>query len=646
MEAVGSSPVVLVNHLGYDSAAPKAAIVAVPAGAVVERLRILSARPDTPQATVDAVPTASAPEQVPGWRSAAYARFDFSELTEAGSYRAVATVDGVEVSSAPFVVAEHRIPSLVVSDVTAYFRSQRSSGEIDRKDAAARFYGDDSGRTVDARGGWLDASGDYSKFLSHLTYTRMMSPQQIPLCAWALLTAGRELREAHPGFETSQYPRLRDEGLFGADFLVRFQAPEGYFYTGIFDALTKDLDERVINAPLQDSVRTQRWQAAYRHGGGLAIAALALASTQDASGEVDAETYFASAVRGFEHLEAHNTEYLFDGHESAIDDYCALLAAAELANAAAARGVDADAFLDAAARRADALTARVRHDGNGAAYLEGDVDGRPYFHAAESGLPVVALLRYADVVDQRAGSAPAAATAATVASPVAATAARTAAARTASPVAATRAATVASPVAAAAARAAAARATVARAAVPVAATAARATALDLIRATAARVDAVPNPFGYVRQRVQPVGGEPRDAFFFPHENETGYWWQGENAGISSVAYAASRASTARECDDATRERLRRLAADLTSWVGGLNPFDSCMIQGRGRNTVEYSGVYQNSPGGIVNGITGGWTDEDDIAFLPADAPDGNEWRWAEQWIPHSAWFLLAVCAQR
>ncbi|WP_431279533.1 hypothetical protein [Leifsonia poae] len=69
-----------------------------------------------------------------------------------------------------------------------------------------------------------------------------------------------------------------------------------------------------------------------------------------------------------------------------------------------------------------------------------------------------------------------------------------------------------------------------------------------------------------------------------------------------------------------------------------------MVQGRGRNNVEYSGVYQNSPGGIVNGITSGWGDENDIAFLPGDAPDGNEWRWAEQWIPHSAWFLLAVCA--
>jgi len=148
----------------------------------------------------------------------------------------------------------------------------RSSGEIDRKDRHARFYDDASGREVDARGGWLDASGDFSKFLSHLTYTRMMSPQQIPLCAWALMAARPELERRHPELWRAQGNRLRDEALFGADFLVRFQDPEGFFYTGIFDALTKNLDERVINAPLQDSVRTQRWQAAYRHGGGLAIA--------------------------------------------------------------------------------------------------------------------------------------------------------------------------------------------------------------------------------------------------------------------------------------------------------------------------------------------------------------------------------------
>ncbi|WP_435871285.1 glycoside hydrolase family 9 protein [Leifsonia virtsii] len=575
MEAI-TKRAVLVSHLGYDSGAPKAAVVVGLADGLRARIEDPDGRP------LGVAVSIAAPAPVAGWSSVRYARLEFDELRAPGRYLLVAEDDDGVVVSEPFTVADDRIPGLIVSDITAMFRAQRSSGEIERKDAAARFYGDDSGRSVDARGGWLDASGDYSKFLSHLTYTRMMSPQQIPLCAWSLLTAGRELRSAHPGFSTSQYPRLRDEGLFGADFLVRFQDESGFFYTAIFDALTKRLEERVITAPLQDSVRTQRWQAGYRQGGGVAIAALALASTADTDGDFTREEYFAAAIRGFDHLELHNRDYLFDGEESVIDDYCALLATAELVQAAAERGDDVSRFAAAGAARAASLAGRLRQ-GDGGAWLVGDFEGRPYFHAAEAGLPAVALLRWAQVARDILGD-------------------------------------------------------------PAAAESAAQTAVALLAGTLARTDAVPNPFGYPRQRVQPLGGQPRDAFFFPHENETGYWWQGENAGIASLAYAAAVASRLPGLDGGLRERLRRLRSDVVGWVGGLNPFDSCMVQGRGRNGVEYSATYQNTPGGIVNGITSGWDDEEGIAFLPEAAPDGEEWRWAEQWIPHSGWFLLAVCA--
>jgi hypothetical protein len=72
-----------------------------------------------------------------------------------------------------------------------------------------------------------------------------------------------------------------------------------------------------------------------------------------------------------------------------------------------------------------------------------------------------------------------------------------------------------------------------------------------------------------------------------------------------------------------------------------------MMQGRGRNQAEYSAVYQNAPGGILNGITAGIEDEHDIAFMPADqVAVGVTWRWAERWIPHTAWFLLVASALR
>lgn len=568
METI-SGPAVLIAHLGYDLTSAKAAVL-VGDGAAASSVELR--REDG--VVIEVAIERSEPVRVARWSEALYERVDFSALREAGRFRISARFDTGTVESEVFAVEADRLVGTVVSDLTAMFRAQRSSGEIERKDAAARLYGDYSGRTVDARGGWLDASGDYSKFLSHLTYTRMMSPQQIPLCAWALLTAGRELRAAHPEFRTSQYPRLRDEGLFGADFLVRFRAPEGYFYTGIFDALTKKLDERVITAPLQDSVRTQRWQAAYRHGGGVAIAALALASTAGAAGDHSPEQYFEAAAGGFDHLQTHNREYLFDGEESVIDDYCALLAAAELTAAARAHEVDSARFADAGRQRAAALADRLRESETGA-FLVGDVEGRPYFHAAEPGLPVVALLRWHEVTGDED---------------------------------------------------------------------ARRAAFAILAGLVERTDAVPNPYGYPRQRVQPLGGRPGDAFFFPHENETGYWWQGENAGIASVAYAASLAARSEACPPALAGRLRRLSADVVSWITGLNPFDSCLLQGRGRGGVEYSSEFQNTPGGIVNGITSGWTDEESIAFVPSDAPDGEEWRWAEQWIPHSGWMLLAVCA--
>jgi len=99
------------------------------------------------------------------------------------------------------------------------------------------------------------------------------------------------------------------------------------------------------------------------------------------------------------------------------------------------------------------------------------------------------------------------------------------------------------------------------------------------------------------------------------------------------------------------KNLRRYAADQLNWILGLNPFDVSMLHGSGRNNPEYIffGTYQyrNAPGGICNGITSGFKDESDIDFnLMKDATGGdNEWRWGEQWLPHTAWYLLAVAAR-
>ena len=155
---------------------------------------------------------------------------------------------------------------------------------------------------------------------------------------------------------------------------------------------------------------------------------------------------------------------------------------------------------------------------------------------------------------------------------------------------------------------------------------------------------VPNPFGYARQYIKDPDGK-RGAFFMPHRNETGYWWSGENARLASLATAAL---IGRNCTPP--EMIAELTAygkNQVNWILGLNPYDLCMVQGKGRNNpAGYEGT-PSPPGGICNGITSGVEDEHDIAFLPA--PYGHRgdwsWRWSEQWIPHASWMILALASQ-
>ncbi|WP_327232914.1 glycoside hydrolase family 9 protein [Streptomyces sp. NBC_01317] len=570
-----TGPTVLVNHLGYGLGGAPAVVLALPGGAAPPTVELLAEDGSAPPRPLAPGPV----EAVPGWTAGPFARVALPPDLPPGRYAVrVVGSDGRVTVSEPFERAADRLQRATMSDVLSYFKGMRSSGEIDRKDRRAALWGDTTGRRVDARGGWLDASGDTSKFLSHLTYTRTMSPQQIPLCAWAMLAARDVITAHHPALVRSLSTRLRDEALWGADFLVRFRAPEGYFYTGVFDALTKRLEERVVTAPLAECVRTDRYQAAYRQGGGLAVAALARASRADDEGEFSRETYFGAALDGFTHLEKHNLEYLDDGTENVLDDYTALLAAAELVAAGAGPG---DGAHEAARRRARSLLDRYVRPGDGPGWFTADAEGRPFFHAAEAGLPVLALLRFAETLPGAPEAAPA-----------------------------------------------------------------RALAVEAMLDTLDRTYAVPNPFGYPRQRVRPLGGTDRDAFFFPHANETGYWWQGENATIASLSAAASACAAAGGVTEEQRRRLTGFADDQLAWITGRNPFDASMLQGRGRNTIDYASDFPNLPGGIVNGVTSGWSDENDLAFRPPDAPDDESWRWAEQWIPHTGWFLLAVAYAR
>jgi hypothetical protein len=123
------------------------------------------------------------------------------------------------------------------------------------------------------RGGWCDASGDVSKYFSHLAYANYVSPQQTPLVTWSMVSAS----EAIPQLLTKWNIKdsLDNEALYGADYMMRALSKDDYFYMIVFSYFNKDPNARRVVGLLANSVTTNDYQCAFREGGGMAIAALA-----------------------------------------------------------------------------------------------------------------------------------------------------------------------------------------------------------------------------------------------------------------------------------------------------------------------------------------------------------------------------------
>lgn len=560
----------LINQVGYDCDGHKIALLQTAAAVEISGLVRLRRLHD--DRLLLEVPLQAA-GQVPGWQGRAYWRADFSAFKESGHYRLEAiTAQGI-VRSTRFAIGQDLLTSRCLSDVIHYFKGQRASGAFDRADRCARLFGTDQHK--DVHGGWFDASGDMSKYLSHLSYANYLNPQQTPLVVWSLLKSRALLATRRDIEGLNLCKRLGDEGLHGADFLCRMQDESGFFYMTLFDKWSKDPEQRELCAyATQQGLKSDQWQAGFRQGGGMAIAALARAAREQTGGDFDTSHYAGAARRGYLHLREHNLAYLDDGCENIIDDYCALLAAVELTQTL---GHD---WLGEARDRAGRLCARQRpHPELGHYWSANDDGSRPYYHAAEAGLPVLALLEYLGVEpdqDRRAR---------------------------------------------------------------VSAVVQQALAAEL--ALAARAG---NPFALARQYVKGVDEEPRISFFMPHHNESGYWWQGENARLASLAamaFAAARHFLQQH------QLLMTFGQRQLDWILGQNPFNACMLAGHGINNPSYTAGYPNALGGICNGITSGFDDEADIAFIPEEYQDrlDQNWRWGEQWIPHGAWFALAISWQ-
>jgi len=580
---------VLTNHVGYEDDKAKHAVIVTDHKINITNFILIETK--TGRAVYTGKPIFSGP--VDKWKNWQFWTVDFSPYITDGTYRLQIELPDSVVSSYPFIIGKNVLEQSTISNLVYYFKGQRSSGLLDKADHHLLLAGKTTD-TIDAHGGWYDATGDYGKHLSHLSFSNYFNPQQVSLTAWSLLKT-YALLSNRSGTDFRQIDRrILDEAMYGADYLVRIQAKDGSFYRSVSapgpGKLPKD---RVIQADegsyrikqTKDAVfnknpTSRNWrsyQSSYRSGGGIAIAALAMASTYQTSGDFSNAGYLKAAEKAFDFLEKDNLLMDYDGKENIVDDYCALSAATELYKV-----THQDIYQNAAKKRANSLMSRLVTWRNYKNYWRADNIDRPFFHPADAGLPLVSLISYFPYADPETQEQ------------------------------------------------------------------IKKTVRQSMDFELAVTHEVNNPFGYSRQLVQDTLGNRRSSFFFPHGSDASPWWQGENARLSSMAAAARMAAGLFIDDKPYHDQLESFALDQLNWILGLNPFDSCMLQGSGHNNPAYGFFgtfeYNNAPGGIVNGITSGLNDENDIDFNVPYTITGKDydWRWAEQWLPHAAWYLFAV----
>ncbi|MBI4559329.1 MAG: glycoside hydrolase family 9 protein [Candidatus Hydrogenedentes bacterium] len=155
-----------------------------------------------------------------------------------------------------------------------------------------------------------------------------------------------------------------------------------------------------------------------------------------------------------------------------------------------------------------------------------------------------------------------------------------------------------------------------------------------------------NPFGLVRGYT---GGEP---FYFKSRED---WFGGSNSQYCSVAWAAYLAARVFKDDAEFSAQLRAHAANQIHWILGMNPLRLCMFEGKGNlERIYFHHLYAEIPGhprgavpgAIPNGIIREPGNADrpwfDLREKPGSPPGAES---AEPWLPHNAYYLLALAAQ-
>ncbi|MEN9353091.1 MAG: putative b-glycosidase, glycoside hydrolase family 9 protein [Fibrobacterota bacterium] len=703
-----------INQVGYELDGPKIAVLRDSLGAAPTSFTVKDA---AGKVVYTGIPVAQG--SVAGWGKAKHWNLDFTPVQVVGKFTISTLPSGL---SDTVRIGKDQLFSQTTGRMIEYFRAMRSTDASHRSVAV---FGR-TGVTRNVYGGWKDASGDAGKYLSHQAGANFLSPQQIPLVDWALMKTW-ELDSSAMGDLSGT---LKDEAGWGADFLLRMLDPDSsFFYMNVFNQWGKlGVAWHLCSWETSAGNFSSQYQTAWREGGGMAIAALARAARQGPLGDSLPGQYLAGAQRAWKALAKNGTLWANDRKQNLIDDYCALLAHVELY-----KTTGVSMYKDSATARAEQIMKRQQPGG----WFAVDDSTRPFYHAVDEGLPIVALLEYLDIAPERRVAISSSLRAslgwykqltfevanpygyARLYRPIVAASTPSGAVNLAQGKPAW--ASLEENANTLAAKAfdgqvsAGSRWSAYKTSLQPADSFTASIAVDLgdrylldsvvtyweaafaklysievsndsVRwslAAKQTLASYPNDNGhastilpdstkgrYVRitglQRGFAYGGysimeckvfgrpipstEPlspgKSAFFMPHVNETGYWWQGENARLGSMATAFFLASRKLVPGwDPKSDTLGILAQAQLDWIAGRNPFDLCFIDGFGRKNSPPYGGNPHVPAGISNGITSD-ASEQGIAFNPPLDTAWQNWRWVEQWIPHNAWWLLGASAGR
>lgn len=374
--------------------------------------------------------------------------------------------------------------------------------------------------------------------------------------------------------------QIANEVMWGADHLHRLLAEEGYFYENISDNRGTN-DERLIVGE-GNTLNELNYQAAYREGAGFAIAALVNAY------QLGLKTHIHGEVAPSQYLK--DATAAFEHLQKNNPKYLANATeniiddySALVAATALYKATKNRHYLKVARYRARNLNSRVTKQG----WFVSDNDKRPFYHNSEAGMPIIALVDYIKIEPKHQLRAK---TKLTIKA-----------------------------------------------------------AIDYQLAINAEVS---NPFNLARQSFSTYQDNMysplQSGFFMPHANEANDW-RGENARLASLTAAMIWGGKYTHANPreifSIKPEVANFAQSQMDWILGKNPYQMSMLYGFGINNPPHAksaGSMLN--GGISNGITGATLNADGSGITWAEGPDDNNWRWTEQWLQNTAWYLLAVTA--